>query len=190
MTPLEAGLLDVTTFLGERAVPYMVIGGYANLYWGRPRLTQDLDLKIVLPEPRWPGFLIEVRKQFRVVPEDAEGMLRELRVLPITVSNGTRVDLIVAGLPYEEQAIRRAVKADVAGRNVLVCTPEDLILHKIISDRARDRDDVEGVIVRQGQKLDRVYLDPKVGELASGLERPDMLEYYGECLAKAGWPAR
>ena len=67
-----------------------------------------------------------------------------------------------------------------------VCTAEDLVLHKVISDRGRDRDDVGGVVARQGASLDRSYLDPKVREMAAGLERPDILEFYRSCLKQAG----
>ena len=185
MTPLEAALLDIASFLVERRVPYVVIGGFANLYWGRPRLTEDLDLKISLPEENWPAFVSDVRMHFRFMSRDPEAMLRELRVLPILTRAGVRVDLIVAGLPYEEQAIGRAVSVPIGGVAVALCSAEDLILHKIISDRARDREDVAGVIVRQGKSLDRSYLDSKVRELANGLERPDVVEYYEECLRKA-----
>jgi hypothetical protein len=96
------------------------------------------------------------------------------------------VDLIVAGLPYEESAIRRAVRVDVAGKDVRFCTAEDLVLHKIVSDRSRDRDDVEGIIGRQGKRLDRTYLDPLIDELARGLERPDLADFYRACLNTAG----
>ncbi len=44
----------------------------------------------------------------------------------------------------EETAIRRARLMSVAGERVRVCTPEDLIVLKIVSDRARDLEDVAG----------------------------------------------
>ena len=48
-------------------------------------------------------------------------------------------DLIFGALPFEETAIRRARVMSVAGERVRVCAPEDLIVLKIVSDRARDR---------------------------------------------------
>jgi len=181
---LEAALVDVVGFLDAQRVPYAVIGGFANLHWGRPRLTQDLDLKISLEESAWAVFTSDVGKHFELLPSQPLEMLRDLRVLPIATRAGVRVDLIVAGLPYEESAIQRAVSLDVAETSVRLCTAEDLVLHKIVSDRSRDRDDVEGIIARQGARLDRSYLDPLVEELARGLERPDLLVFYRACLAK------
>lgn len=64
MNGIETALVRLSAFLEAAGVPYMVIGGIANLRWGRPRLTQDHDVTV-------------------------------------------RVDLILAGLPYEEEAIAR-----------------------------------------------------------------------------------
>ncbi len=61
-----------------------------------------------------------------------------------------------------------------------------MILHEIISDRGRDRDDVGGVVARLGASLDRSYLDPKVREMAAGLGKPDILSFYRSCLEQAG----
>ena len=165
----------------------MVIGGFANLYWGRPRLTQDVDVTIQVPESGWPGFLTRVGERFRVLSRDPIAFARETRVVPVaTRSAGVRVDLVFAGLPYEEAAIRRATRVDIAGTSVRLCTAEDLVLHKLASKRPRDLDDVEGVILRQGRALDRSYLDPLVSELAAILGRPEIESFYSSCLRKAG----
>jgi hypothetical protein len=61
---------------------------------------------------------------------------------------------------------------------VKFCTPEDLILHKIISERDRDRSDVAELLKRRRDTLDREYLDPRVHELAVLLDRPDIDQRY------------
>jgi hypothetical protein len=185
MNRLEAGLLDVVSHLDEARVRYMVFGGYANLYWGRPRLTEDLDFKVVVPEAEWAGFITGLGRRFSLLAEDPLGFARETRVIPLETSAGVLADLVLAGIPYEEEAIERARAVEVNGRPVRLCTAEDLVLHKIISDRPRDRDDVEGIITRQGGSLDRGYLDHRIQELARDLERPDSLEFYRACLRKA-----
>jgi hypothetical protein len=183
---LEAALLDIAGHLQSQNVPYMVIGGFANLHWGRPRLTEDLDVKIDVEEARWAEFTDGLRVGFEILVPNALEFLGETRVLPVQTRTGVRVDLVMAELPYEREAIRRAVTVAVGSRSVHLTTAEDLILHKIISDRNRDRDDVEGVIALRGGELDRDYLDPRVRELACGLEKPEILEFYEECIRKAG----
>lgn len=51
MSGLEAALAEVAGRLEERGFPYMVIGGMANLQWGEPRTTQDLDKSRELSRP-------------------------------------------------------------------------------------------------------------------------------------------
>ena len=157
MNRLEAAVVDVASHLDGHRVPYMVIGGFANLYWGRPRLTQDVDVKIAAAESTWVELVANLRKQFSLLVGDALAFLRETRVIPLETRGGVHVDLVLAGLPYEEEAIRRAVSMDIGGKAIRICTAEDLIIHKIISDRIRDRDDVEGVIVsRKSAKWPKV----------------------------------
>ena len=43
MSRLEKTLARLAEFLDGAGVAYMVIGGFANLHWGKPRLTQDLE---------------------------------------------------------------------------------------------------------------------------------------------------
>lgn len=184
MNGLSAPLLDITGFLDSQGIPYMVIGGFANLQWGRPRVTEDLDITIQVSESEWPAFVDLLDSKFHPIPPEPLRFAKETRVLP-TLVGSVRVDLIFAGLPYEEEAIRRAVPVTIEGRSVRVCTAEDLILHKLVSERPRDLEDVEGVIRRQTDRLDRGYLDPRVRDLAAGLERPSIEHFYLDCLEKS-----
>jgi len=186
MNLLEAALADLAGFLSEFRVPYMVIGGFANLRWGRPRLTQDLDLTVLVPEGELSQFLARLGKRYHLLAPDPLGLARETRVVPLATSAGVRADLILAGLDYEQAAVRRAVSVPVAGLTVCLCTAEDLIVHKLASQRLRDQEDAEGVIVRQGPALDRAYLEPLVQQVAAELDRPAIVEFYRACLGKAG----
>jgi len=97
---------------------------------------------------------------------------------------GFRVDVIFGSLPFERAAIRRARLMSVAGQRVRICTAEDLIITKIVSDRPRDREDVAGIIRTQGVGLDRGYLDPLIEGLAAELGRPDLLDFYRRCVSE------
>jgi len=68
---------------------------------------------------------------------------------------------------------------------VRFCTAEDLILHKVVSERPRDRQDAEEVVRRRAAELDRGYLDPRVRELADLLQRPAIWDDYQAWLAGA-----
>ncbi|MBI3322635.1 MAG: nucleotidyltransferase [Candidatus Omnitrophica bacterium] len=182
MSRLEEAVIAIARFLEQHRVPYMVIGGVANTLLGIPRTTLDVDLTIWVSEGGLEDFVRKITAVFPSRSEDPLGFARETRVLPIRTQDGIHADIILGQLSYEEEAIRRAVPQTVQGMQVRVCSPEDLILHKIASERAKDREDVQGIIrLRRGQ-LDRKYLDPHVASLARELSRPDIQAWYEQCL--------
>lgn len=68
---------------------------------------------------------------------------------------------------------------------IAVCTAEDLILHKIVEPRPRDLDDIFGIMKRQKDALDLLYLDPKVAALADLMEQPEILAGYKDAKNRA-----
>jgi hypothetical protein len=62
--------------------------------------------------------------------------------------------------------------------NVSICAPEDLILHKIVSPRAKDREDIENLFKARHRELDYSYLDPRVEELSVALADSALLNWY------------
>lgn len=180
MSGLEKALRALTAHLEERKLPYMVIGGVANLAWGMPRSTFDIDVTVWAPAGAEPALISAFAAAFTALPAEPEKFALETRVLPLEVE-GFRVDLILGQLPYEEQAIRRARLVDMEGVEVRICAPEDLIVHKILSERPRDLEDVRGIVRAQGKALDRAYLDPIVRGLSVDLVRPGIWEFYLSC---------
>ncbi len=183
MNALELALGTLVRFLEERRVPYMVIGGIANLVWGEPRATLDIDVSVLVEEAGWRDLIRELRKNFQIMPRNPVAFLRDTHVLPIETSEGVRIDLLWAMLSYEHKAIARATLEEVAGHRVRVCRPEDLIIHKIISERPKDRQDVEAIVRHQGARLDRAYLTRMVAGLAQALDRPDILAFLKACFS-------
>lgn len=182
MTSQEQALVDVAEFLRTLQVPYMVIGGMAFTVWGIARSTVDVDVTVWVEEDRLKGFVEEVSRHFEITPSKPLDFIRETRVLPVTTAAGVAVDIVFGMLPFELEALDRAVTRKVAGEEVKFCTAEDLILHKIISEREQDILDVRQLIEIQRDKLDRGYLDPRVNELANLLERPEILDTYRQAL--------
>jgi len=162
----------------------MLIGGVANVFFGVPRATVDVDITIKVDESHLGSFVNDLVLTFKPYPPDPVSFVKETRVLPVKTSSGIRVDIIFGQLPYEDDAIARAHNKQVGKEQVKVCSPEDLIIHKIISERAKDREDVEGIINTQRDRLDRAYLDPIVKQLSEELCQSDILEFYRKCLGK------
>jgi hypothetical protein len=109
-----------------------VAGALAALeYRATKRTTTDLDI-LVAWHPELVQELVAAGFDVRVFEDDGEPHL--LR----TSSAICTVDFIVAGTEYQHLAIERA-------RNH-VLTVEDVLIHKLISWRPRDRDDVRSIL--------------------------------------------
>ena len=179
VTKLEKTIIDVARFLKKEKVPYMIIGGIANLFWGEPRTTLDVDVTVKVKDENISAFVAKVNKKFSILESEPQKFIEKTRVLPIKTRDLT-VDIIFAALPYEEEAIGRAVVRKVANAKVSICAVEDLIIHKIISERPRDIEDVKKILTRQKRAINRKYLTPKIRELSESLNRPEIRKLYLE----------
>ena len=186
MSRLEDALLAMAQFLERHHVPYMVVGGVANVVWGIPRTTLDVDITIQVAEEDVEKLIHSLAQVFRARISDPVSFVKQTRVLPLVTKDGVQVDLIFSQLPYEEEAIRRAALQRFQGTDIRVCQPEDLIIYKLVSERPKDREDVRGIIQQQAARLDRAYLDPKVIALARELERSEIALWYEQCWREAG----
>ncbi len=166
-------------FLTVRDVPYAIIGGVAVQRWGEPRFTRDLDLVVLLPPGEEAPVLRQLLAEFQPRIPDALSFALQRRVVLLTLPGLCNVDISL-GLPgYEEQVIARAVDYDLgAGRVVQLCSAEDLVIHKAIAGRPQDLMDIEGVILRQGRRLDVTYIRRWLQEFALLLETNEVLQRF------------
>jgi hypothetical protein len=177
MAELDDTLIELASWLDLQAIPYMVIGSFAVDIWGEPRFTRHVDVTVSVPPDRLRARIEDISERFSVLAADPFTFVNETRVLPILVKT-VSVDLVFAGLPYEEQAIERARTINLKGGPVRICSPEDLILHKIASGRPRDQEDIVGVFRYRRRELDYSYLDPRVEELSEAFADRNMLDWY------------
>lgn len=179
--PLQA-LDEIQRFLALHDIQHVVIGGIANAIWGRPRVTLDADLKVLAGQRSISEFVDLLSTQFRFRVPDAVSFVRRTYVVPLYASNGVGLDLGLAFLPYEIQAIERAVMATYEGVTFPVCTAEDLLIHKAISERDKDWLDIDGILDKGGKRLDHGYVMLWLEQFAEALERPAILQRYRSLL--------
>lgn len=139
-------------------IRYVVIGGIATSIWGRPRMTLDIDIVLVVPTEKLPNFL-EILKQsgFQVTPTTMKRLSRKLAV-KIRYGKRLSVDLRIASYSLGKQAVMRAVPINVFGTRLLVASAEDTIAYKIARFDDMDRADIKAMILRRGKKLDSEYI--------------------------------
>jgi hypothetical protein len=179
ITEFEKTIINIAEFLKKEKIPYMIIGGVANLFWGEPRTTLDVDVTVKIKDENIPEFITKIREKFSILVSEPQKFIEKTRVLPVKVRDLT-VDIIFATLPYEEKAISRAVIRKVARAEVSICSVEDLIIYKIISERPKDINDTKKILTKQKKIINRRYLTPKIRELSESLNRPGIMKLYLE----------
>ena len=154
--------------LGERGLGYILIGGQAVLLHGEPRLTQDIDITLAADPGRLDDLLGLCHElELRPIPDEVDSFVRRTFVLPVAEeASGIRIDFIFSTTPYEREAISRADTVDVLGTLVAFASAEDLILHKLFAGRARDIEDVRGVLRRKGSTIEWPYIQRWAAEFA------------------------
>ena len=87
------------------------------------------------------------------------------------------IDIALAGLPFEERAFSRATYLEYfPGISLLTCSAEDLVVYKAFAVRGTDWDDLEAMIIRQGERLNRALITEALGVLAEPKEAPEIMD--------------
>jgi hypothetical protein len=183
--PAPGGFLDalraISAALEEMPSPSMIIGGVAVIALGVPRLTVDIDATVHAA-----GTSIEtlagVLARHGIGPRmpDAEAFARVHQVyLGVHLPSQTPVDVSLAWLPFEEEALQASHVREYAGIRIRVPRPDDLIVFKLVACRPRDLDDAEGLLLLHHDTIDLMRVRRLVRQFADVLEddeRPQELE--------------
>ncbi|MBP7962136.1 MAG: hypothetical protein KBG20_16150 [Caldilineaceae bacterium] len=159
MGNLYSSIQNLQKRLTEAGIPSIVIGGVAVGVWGEPRVTRDADLKILLERKDADRLLAVLNSAYISLLPDPQEAIRRQAMLFVQDADGVRLDLLLADTPYDVAAVARGRSIEVLpGITLAVCSPEDLLIYKLISTRPRDHEDANGVIRRQSDSLDAAYV--------------------------------
>lgn len=159
MENLFESLVALQGRLCQAGISSAVIGGMAVGVWGEPRVTRDVDVKVLLGRDEAPRLLKVIAPDYVSLQADPLRALTHTGILFVQDRLGTRLDLLLADTGFDAAAIRRALPVEVQpGLIAHVCSAEDLIIYKLISTRLRDYEDAASVIHRQGDVLDDAYV--------------------------------
>jgi hypothetical protein len=142
-------------------------------------MTMDVDLTVEVPEKQEKELIKKIGEEFRIPIENPVDFVKRIRVLPILTKQGVKIDVIFAGLDYERTALKRASMVTLpSGTRARLATAEDLIIHKAISKRSRDWEDIDKILMRRGASLDRRYILGWLTELAGLMDQPDIVKNF------------
>jgi hypothetical protein len=162
------------------------VGGLAVALVGEPRTTADADVIAFLDTAQAEALLRRAAKAgFDVGGRGAGERLRETGTLSLKRGK-FHLDMILASSPLEEAALRRASSRKLFGRALLVPTPEDLVILKVLAGRDKDLLDAEGVLRRHRGKLDLGYVEEALRSVCGLAEDMDAWRRWESCLRNSG----
>lgn len=153
----ERALRAVSALLAALPGPTMFIGGLAVIVHGHVRTTDDIDATAsgqrVTPEQ-----IVSLAVAHDIHPRIADALTfaRRTQVLLLVHGpTGVKVDLSLAWLPFEEEALARQMIVRFHDLELHVCDPEDLIVYKLVAARPVDLEDARQVAMRHRARIDR-----------------------------------
>ncbi len=171
-------------FLTAQKTPYLVIGGLAVAAIGEPRMTRDVDVVAFVTLEQAEALIRAARRSGFEIAADELERLHETGTLRFGKSP-FELDIILASLPFEAAARKRARRRKLFDRLVPLPTPEDLLVLKILAGRDKDLVDAVGIARRHLAKLDRAYVVRTLREVCELAEDTEALRRFDRVIEKA-----
>lgn len=169
---IHRALADLALVLDQHRGRCVVIGGIAVIARGVPRVTRDVDVAFSGPEVTSRGLLDDLQA-VGIVPRigDAAAFAAASQVLLLRhAETGVDIDVSLAWLPFEMEAIAAARPALLGTSRLPVAQPEDLVIYKAVAWRPQDQQDIERLLVLHGGRMDLARIRRHVRELGEAME--------------------
>jgi len=168
-------LAAVAPVLRQSGNRWYLFGAQAVTVWGRPRVSADVDITAAVAAPYDDFVAAMLRAGFDLRLSDWREFVARTRVLPL-FHRATRMplDVVLAGPGLEEEFLDRALVVSLAGMEVPVISPEDLIVTKLLAGRPKDVEDVRGILEERHERLDLVRIRSLLRLLETALSRSDL----------------
>lgn len=178
-----AAIAPVLRRSGDR---WYLFGAQAVTVWGRPRLSADVDITVAIAGPPDAFVAAALAAGFELRISDWQDFLARTRVLPLLHrATAMPLDVVLAGPGLEEEFLERAAAVNLAGMELLVITPEDLIATKLLAGRPKDVEDVRGILEERHDRLDLERVRSLLRLLEAALSRGDLTPDFERLLAAA-----
>ncbi len=173
--PLVRAIADLLAAFESVGATHMIIGGLAVIARGVVRHTDDADATVWAADVDVPRLLRALREHGIVgrIP-DVEAFATQSQVLLLVHQpSGVPMDVSLAWLPFERDALARAQTVSVEGVDIPMATAQDLIVYKAIAWRDRDQRDVEELLRLHRSSVDLAYIRDRVVEFAEAIDEPE-----------------
>jgi len=176
---LEA-LAALTRALERSGQNFMLIGGLAVIARGVPRDTDDIDATVWAPELDL-GHLLGLLQAEHITGRirEVEAFARRNQVLLLEHEpTRTPLEISLAWLPFEREALARAETLNMGDARLPVAVAEDLVVYKVVAWRDRDRADVERLLTAHRRSIDLDRVRDLVRQFAEALGELERIEEF------------
>ena len=90
-------------------------------------------------------------------------------------ATGVPIDVTLAWLPFEEEAIAAGIEVTYAGVTIRVLRAEDLVIYKLVARRPRDITDAEELLALHQSRIDLVRVRKILAEFCATIEDDESL---------------
>jgi len=169
---------SLATWLEPRGIPYAIFGAQAARRYGVLRPTPDVDLLLGLQPSQRPilramlddlGWHARWWRLTLLNPHRRRG--RVPGVLARDPASGVKIDIILSFMPYDREALGRAVRHPLGRVPVRFASLNDVIVSKILGGRAQDVKDVLQIMKKRND-LDGAYIQTWLKRLGEELGAP------------------
>lgn len=156
-------LIKITDKLHQLKIAYMMTGGIAVIFYGKPRLTHDFGFVVTIKTQQIPSLMEAFQDEFFVSQEAIQNALNKQSMFNlIHFESGIKVDFwMIQDSEFDRKRFERRQKHGYRGKEIYFSSPEDIILKKILwfteSKIQKHLEDALGILEIQ-QNLDLNYL--------------------------------
>jgi len=156
-------LIKVLDRINQLNIPYMMTGGIAAIFYGRPRLTHDFYIIVEIDTHQISKLESAFKKDFYISPSAIQEAIDKRSMFNIIhYDSGIKVDFwLIQDDEFDRKRFERRQKHMYGKRDIFFTSPEDVILIKLLwfkdSQMQKHRDDAKGVLEIQ-KSLDMDYL--------------------------------
>ena len=149
----------VCTYLNDKKIPYVIVGGISVVAWGRSRTTDDIDIILdhrLLNVTDFVSYLTE--NNFFADLHDFQGFETKDHCTIFFKDDLFRIDIIGIYNQDNQISVDQSVLIEFFDIKIKIDNPASLIAHKLLFNSEQDIEDAYAILIRLDNKIDKELL--------------------------------
>jgi hypothetical protein len=149
----------ICTYLNDKKIPYVIVGGISVIAWGRSRTTDDIDIILDHRLLNIEDFVTYLTlNNFFADLDDFQGFESKDHCTIFFKDGLFRIDIIGIYNQDNQTSVDNAVLIEFYNIKIKIDNPESLIAHKLVFNSDQDIEDAYAILIRLDNKIDKKLL--------------------------------